>query len=158
MSLCSTSVIVFCFFFVQTQLHYICLAGNFRKGVVRLNRVAKWAAAWTRLKTTAQRRDPFARTTRLPDRTCRTDLIPFWSRPTRPVSGLWHWAGRSWWRGSLPFLPPCARSCDASPYAVEQNEEPTVLLCLRTRKKQPWRWVPYMSHADFFSLKHFGHF
>ena len=29
-----------------------CLTGNFRKGVVRLNWVAKWVAALTRLKTT----------------------------------------------------------------------------------------------------------
>jgi len=29
---------------VQTQLHYICLIENFRKGVVRLNWVAKWVA------------------------------------------------------------------------------------------------------------------
>jgi len=29
---------------VQTQLHYICLTGNFRKGVVRLSWVAKWVA------------------------------------------------------------------------------------------------------------------
>ena len=37
---------------VQTQLHFICLTGNFRKGVVRLNWVAKLVAAWKRLKTT----------------------------------------------------------------------------------------------------------
>jgi len=37
---------------VQTQLHFICLTGNFRKGVVRLNWVAKWVAAWKRLKIT----------------------------------------------------------------------------------------------------------
>ena len=37
---------------VQTQLHFICLTGNFRKGVVRLNWVAKWVAALKRLKTT----------------------------------------------------------------------------------------------------------
>jgi len=37
---------------VQAQLHFICLTGNFRKGVVRLNWVAKWVAAWKRLKTT----------------------------------------------------------------------------------------------------------
>jgi len=37
---------------VKTQLHFICLTGNFRKGVVRLNWVAKWVAAWKRLKTT----------------------------------------------------------------------------------------------------------
>jgi len=40
------------FSIVQTQLHYICLTGNFRKGVVRLYWVAKWVAAWKRLKTT----------------------------------------------------------------------------------------------------------
>ena len=40
------------FSFVQTQLHFICLTGNFRKGVVRSNLVAKWVAAWKRLKTT----------------------------------------------------------------------------------------------------------
>ena len=40
------------FSIVQTQLHFICLTGNFRKGVVRLNWVAKWVGAWKRLKTT----------------------------------------------------------------------------------------------------------
>jgi len=34
------------------QMHHICLTGNFRKGVVRVNWVAKWVAAWKRLKTT----------------------------------------------------------------------------------------------------------
>ena len=37
---------------MQTQLHFICLTGNFRKGVVRLNCVAKWVAASKRLETT----------------------------------------------------------------------------------------------------------
>ena len=35
------------------SLHFTCLTGNFRKGVFRLNWVAKWVAAWKRLKTTA---------------------------------------------------------------------------------------------------------
>ena len=38
---------------MQTQLHFICLTGNFRKKVVRLNGVAKWVSAWKRLKATA---------------------------------------------------------------------------------------------------------
>jgi len=33
--------------------NYLCLTGNFRKGVTRLNWVAKWIAAWKRLKTTS---------------------------------------------------------------------------------------------------------
>ena len=40
------------FYIAQTQLHFICLTGNFRKGVVRLNWFAKWVAAWKRLKLT----------------------------------------------------------------------------------------------------------
>jgi len=40
------------FSIVHTQLHFICLTGNFRKGVFWLNRVAKWIAAWKSLKTT----------------------------------------------------------------------------------------------------------
>jgi len=40
------------FSIVQTHLCFICLTGNFRKGVVRLNWVAEWVAAWKRLKTT----------------------------------------------------------------------------------------------------------
>ena len=40
-------------FYCATKLHFICLTGNFRKGVVRLNWVAKWVAAWKIwLKTT----------------------------------------------------------------------------------------------------------
>ena len=34
------------------QLHYICLTGNFRKGVFRVNWITKWVAAWKRLKST----------------------------------------------------------------------------------------------------------
>ena len=38
---------------MQTQLHFISLTGNFRNGVIRLNWVAKWIAAWKSwLKTT----------------------------------------------------------------------------------------------------------
>jgi len=37
---------------VQKQLQYICLTTKFRKGVVMLNWVAKWVAAWKRFKTT----------------------------------------------------------------------------------------------------------
>ena len=33
-------------FYCATKLHFICLTGNFRKGVVRLNWVAKWVVAW----------------------------------------------------------------------------------------------------------------
>ena len=40
------------FSIVQTQPHYICLTGNFRKGIVRLNWIAKWVAAWKTLKIT----------------------------------------------------------------------------------------------------------
>jgi len=39
------------FSIVQTQVHFICPTGNFRKGVVRLNCFAKWVAAWKRVKT-----------------------------------------------------------------------------------------------------------
>ena len=31
---------------MQTQLHFICLIRNFRKGIVRLNWVPKWDVAW----------------------------------------------------------------------------------------------------------------
>jgi len=40
------------FSIVATRLHYVSLTGNVRKGVVKLNWVAKWVAAWRRLKTT----------------------------------------------------------------------------------------------------------
>ena len=38
------------FSIMQTQLHFICLTGNLQKGVVRLNWVAKWVAAWKRFR------------------------------------------------------------------------------------------------------------
>jgi len=38
---------------VQTQLHFMCMSGNFWKGVVRLHWVAKLVAVGKRLKTTA---------------------------------------------------------------------------------------------------------
>jgi len=40
------------FSIMQTQLHFICLSGNYQQGVVRLNWVVKWVAARIRLKTT----------------------------------------------------------------------------------------------------------
>ena len=35
-------------------MHFICLTGNFRKGVVGLNWLAKWVVASKRLKTTTE--------------------------------------------------------------------------------------------------------